>query len=492
MKVEDILREIRAQTGTAETQGLDFGIVGTFQGDVHLQAVAEEAKSNFQRIKSEFGKLLTLSEKDAIEELQKFYVNFYPESQVNPYIPIAAKGPWIITAYGALLHDSGGYGMLGFGHNPTTVLDAMAKPQTMANVMTPSFSHRRLIDALHKEIGQNRSKPPFDRFICMNSGSEAMTVALRIADLRAKDLTDPGAPHAGKIIKTIVHKGSFHGRTERPAQVSDSSRKAYQNLASFRGLDNLTTIEPNNKEQLEQVFKKAKQENVFYECMIIEPVMGEGDPGKAITPEFYALARKLSRENDTLLIIDSIQSGFRTTGYLSITDYPGFEKLDAPDMESYSKAINAGQYPFSILALTDNTAKIYKKGVYGNTMTTNPRACDVSATVVGMMTSQVRQNIRSQGENFLARLNALKKEFPNAITKVQGTGLLFSMDLSEQGYTVVGFAGIETYLRKQGIGVIHGGKNALRFTPHFRITNPEVDLVIGHLRKALERGPVYK
>jgi len=35
------------------------------------------------------------------------------------------------------------------------------------------------------------------------------------------------------------------------------------------------------------------------------------------------------------------------------------------------------------------------------------------------------------------------------------------------------------------LGVIHGGQNALRFTPHFAITSEEIDLIIEVLRDAL-------
>jgi adenylyltransferase/sulfurtransferase len=38
---------------------------------------------------------------------------------------------------------------------------------------------------------------------------------------------------------------------------------------------------------------------------------------------------------------------------LSFVDYPGMEGIAAPDMETYSKALNAGQYPLSVLAVSD-------------------------------------------------------------------------------------------------------------------------------------------
>jgi len=45
------------------------------------------------------------------------------------------------------------------------------------------------------------------------------------------------------------------------------------------------------------------------------------------------------------------------------------------------------------------------------------------------------------------------------------------------------------YMRERGVGVIHGGVNSLRFTPHFNVTSAEVDLIVSNLRKALLEGP---
>jgi acetylornithine/succinyldiaminopimelate/putrescine aminotransferase len=44
-------------------------------------------------------------------------------------------------------------------------------------------------------------------------------------------------------------------------------------------------------------------------------------------------------------------------------------------------------------------------------------------------------------------------------------------------------------MRLHGIGVIHGGENSLRFTPHFGVTSEEVDLIVDHVRHALLHGP---
>ena len=141
--------------------------------------------------------------------------------------------------------------------------------------------------------------------------------------------------------------------------------------------------------------------------------------------------------------------------------------------------------PFSVLALSANASKHYVCGVYGNTMTTNPRALEAASAVLENMTAEIRSNIRDRGAEFVAKLKKLAEEIPGAITHVEGTGLLLCAELDSDRLRVVGFGGVEEYCRTRGIGVIHGGKNALRFTPHFTLTSEEIDLIIDVVRSAL-------
>src|SRR5690606_4133613 len=226
----------------------------------------------------------------------------------------------------------------------------------------------------------------------------------------------------------------------------------------------------------------------FIEAMFLEPVMGEGDPGRSVPVAFYDLARELTRAHGSLLLVDSIQAGLRATGYLSVVDYPGFGNSEAPDLETYSKALNAGQYPLSVLAVTEASAAIYKRGLYGNTMTANPRALDVACAVLEQVTPQLRANIQQRGRQAIELLEALKDELGGPITKVQGTGLLFSCELTRD-YKGYGAGSTEEWMREHGIGVIHGGENSLRFTPHFAVTGEEMQLVVAMVKRALLEGP---
>jgi acetylornithine/succinyldiaminopimelate/putrescine aminotransferase len=337
----------------------------------------------------------------------------------------------------------------------------MNQPHVMANIMTASVSQLEFIKRLKKEIGHKRKGgTPYASFLCLNSGSEAMSLASRLADINTKTLTDPGARYDGAAVHGLTLAGSFHGRTDRPAHFSDSCAKTYEkHLASYRDNDYLLKVEPNNIESLETVFSDAASQGIFIEAFFMEPVMGEGNPGMPIAPEFYARARER------------------------------FEDLDQPDMESYSKALNAGQYPLSVLALSADVAASYRHGLYGNTMTSNPRALDVAISVMDSFSDSRRDNIRIRGKELVDGMTALIDETDGGITSAQGTGLLVSCALAPR-FKTYGSNSTEDYLRRHGLGVIHGGERSLRFTPVFDITAKEVELILALTKDAILNGPV--
>jgi len=172
-------------------------------------------------------------------------------------------------------------------------------------------------------------------------------------------------------------------------------------------------------------------------------------------------------------------------GCLSIIDYKGFQDCEAPDLETWSKAVNAGQYPLSVLGMNSRASDLYVNGIYGNTMSTNPRALETAIAVLDNITPDLRQNIRDRGVEFVEKLRVLADEFPEHVVKVQGTGLLCSIELEPKILPVIGFDAVEPWCRRRGLGVIHGGENALRFTPHFFITSEEIDLIISIVREAI-------
>ncbi len=485
MTVLQSLDDIRRHSGPRRTRGIpDDRLAALADEHPDLVAAVDEALALHQGLRQTDAELLSMAEADLCDLVQQGYTNFYEPQAVQPYVGLAARGPWVVTLHGAVVHDSGGYGMLGHGHNPDFVLEAMGRPQVMANVMTPSLSQLRFDQRMRAELGHARADGcPFSRFICLNSGSEAMSIATRLADINAARQTGGGSAMHGRRIRQLSIQGSFHGRTFRPARISDSCRKAYEeNLASFRDHSDLVTVPQNDIAALEAAFAAADRDQVFIDAIFMEPVQGEGAPGRAVTRAFYDAAVRLAQKHGSLVVVDSIQAGLRAQGVLSIVDYPGFEDCVPPDIESWSKALTAGQYPLSVVGLSERAASLYVHGVYGNTMTTNPRALDVACAVLDHVTPELRDNIRARGRQFIEELKAVSAEFPGMITSITGTGLLFCAEL-HPSIPCVGFGAAEERCRMAGLGVIHGGKNALRFTPRFGITDGEVHLMMDLLRE---------
>ena len=88
------------------------------------------------------------------------------------------------------------------------------------------------------------------------------------------------------------------------------------------------------------------------------------------------------------------------------------------------------------------------------------------------------------GTVFKNMLYSLQEKHKDIVTNVTGTGLLLALHIRED-IIVDKQYGLEYVCRKNGLNVIHGGKNALRFTPYFLITKDEIELIKSILDESL-------
>ena len=400
--------------------------------------------------------------------------NFYNKHTQSPYTPIKAHGPWIITNEHKIIYDTGGYGMLGFGHNPKWLLNTIKKPHVMANVMTPSYEQEKIGKLLSKHTKYNQ-------FSFLNSGSEGIECTMRILDQLTNDNNKQQ-----KESCYINLNSSFHGRTFMAATLSDSCKETYkQTFKLQKSIQQMVSVPINDISYFTKTIHSLVNSK-YISGIIMEPVMGEGNPGQAVSPEFYNCVRTLSNEYSIPLVIDSVQAGLRTRGCLSISNYPGFENSDIPDFEVFSKAITNGHYPLSIIGIHEKYKSCNFEGLYGNSMCANPKALDICYETLCKIDKKLQKNIVNKGILFKKMLTHLQKKYPHIITKINGTGLLISANIHES-ISVCGKTSLETTLRLNGLNVIHGGKNALRFTPHFNITHKEIHLIYSILNKVFKK-----
>ena len=133
-----ILEQMRASSGNADTVGLSNDVILDFASrDPTLVQAIEEAEVRQKEFSSEH---LMMDEAHLVSHLQQDFVNFYAPATINPYVAVAARGPWIVTSHGAVVHDNGGYGMLGGGHGPEDIIDAMSKNHILSVILYCDYS----------------------------------------------------------------------------------------------------------------------------------------------------------------------------------------------------------------------------------------------------------------------------------------------------------------------------------------------------------------
>ena len=157
----------------------------------------------------------------------------------------------------------------------------------------------------------------------------------------------------------VTAKMGFHGRTFGAMSATGQPGNGCQ--VGFGPMTYGFSYAPYNDLQ---AFKDACTENTI--AIMVEPVQGEGGVHPA-TMEFMQGLRKFCDENDMLLLIDEVQTGWcRTGAVMSYMNY-GIK----PDIVSMAKALGGGM-PIGAICATAEVAKAFTAGSHGTTFGGHP------------------------------------------------------------------------------------------------------------------------
>jgi 4-aminobutyrate aminotransferase len=264
---------------------------------------------------------------------------------------------------------------------------------------------------------------PIDTVMFMNSGSEAVEGALKLAR-RAT-----GRP------AIIAFEGGFHGRTFGAASVTSSSlnyRVGYEPLlpsvyfapfpAAYRDFGNDDELATREAMEALRRLTSTLVPPSSVAAILIEPVQGEGGYYPA-PPAFLRELRAFCDEHGILLIADEVQSGYARTGLMW-----GFEHADiAPDVVCIAKAIANG-LPLSAIATHRDLQVKWGRGAHGSTFGGNPVACAAGVAVLDTIQGErLVENAATRGAELTAGMQALAAEDPR-IGDVRGPGLMIGVE----------------------------------------------------------------
>jgi 4-aminobutyrate aminotransferase len=264
---------------------------------------------------------------------------------------------------------------------------------------------------------------PLDSVLFLNSGSEAIDAALKLA----RRVTG----RAG----IIAFRGGFHGRTFGAMSVTSSSlnyRTGYEPLVpgvylapfphayhDFDGDEGRATEAA--LEGLHGIFASVIPPSEVA-SVVIEPVQGEG--GYVPAPHaFLRELRELCSRHGILLIVDEIQTGFGRSGRMWAFEQAGI----VPDVVCVAKAIANG-LPLSAVVSSRDLQERWGRGAHGSTFGGNPVACAAGVVVLETIRDEgLVANALARGAELTAGLGAIAAE-DGRIGDVRGPGLMVGVE----------------------------------------------------------------
>jgi len=351
-----------------------------------------------------------------------------------------------------------GHGAAFLGHRNRYVIGRVIRQLELFACLPPYFDSDILDEAL-RSVGRILPSHLGNVFF-MNSGSEAVELALKLARKRSRR----------KVYAAFT--SAFHGRTLGALSVTHNPRYR-QGFDPFPGE---TLFLPfNDVEALRRIDESVA-------AVIVEPVQGEGGVNIG-SREFMRALEERCREVGAYLIVDEVQAGFGRTGRV----WSHLEHGVETDMLVAGKSIGGG-FPVSLVAVTDEVAERVEEGEHGSTHGGNPLAL---ASIVGGIEAFEREGVPEAAERMgrvlASQLGELAAEEEGLIREVRCKGLMVGLELRLRASPYI------ARLQERGLLVLKSGLQVLRLLPPYLITEADVDFFMRVLRDVLakegRRGP---
>lgn len=401
---------------------------------------------------------------------------------------VAARGE------GAYIYDeddrryldfTAGIGVTSTGHcHPRVVAAAQEQVATLIHGQYTTVMHRPLL-RLTERLGEVLPEG-LDRLFYMNSGSEAVEAALRLA----RQAT--GRQNA------IVFQGSFHGRTMGAASLTTSGVKIRAGIGplvpgiavspfpyAYRlGMSETDAVAYALRE-LDYLFSTVSSPQDTA-AVFIEPVLGEG--GYVPVPDaFLQGLRERADQHGFLLVADEVQTGFGRAGTFWGHEPSGIR----PDVVITAKGLASG-FPLSAIAAPAAIMEKAWPGSQGGTYGGNAVSCAAALATLDVIQEEgLVENSARMGERLRLELDKVAKAH-QVIGDVRGRGLMVGNEFTAADGTPDGATALRAQqaAARKGLLLLTCGPagNVVRMIPPLIVTDDQVDTAVSLWADSVEEA----
>lgn len=408
-------------------------------------------------------------------------------TRTAPLVGVEAEGVWVKDIDGNVFLDfSSGIAVTNVGHRHPKVVEAIKRQLDYAiHINSCDFYTLPQVELIERLIEVTPGKFRKRAFLG-NSGTEAVEAALKIAQWHTRNYY------------VIAFIGGFHGRTMGSLQLTTTGVEARRH---FKGMMQGVYHVPYAycyrcafKQEypdcglwcvgyIEDIVLKKLCPPEDTACMIVEPIQGAA--GYIVPPdEFLPALAKLCKENNMILVVDEVQTGFCRTGKWFACEHWRVE----PDIITLSKAIAAGLPCGAAIARAE--IMDWAPGAHENTLGGNPVVCAAALAVLDVLKSErLADNASKIGSYMLDRFKEMMDKH-ELIGDVRGKGLMIGIELVRDRKTKEPARKerneLLTSAFKRGLVLLGAGTSSIRLAPPLVLTREQADVGLQIFEESLE------
>ena len=342
-----------------------------------------------------------------------FYFTWTKQRTANHFNIVKSEGTELITSEGSKIFDFMSTNFqASFGHSNKLITENILNQIKQMSVAPPKgvFPLKIEVTKLLKKF----LKLEKGKIFYTTSGAEAIENALKIA-----------RQTTGKKL-VLARKKSYHGATLGALSVTGDWRgENHHSVADWT----IRVPEPEddpNLEETKKIINKVGKENIA--CFVLETISAMNG---VIIPQksWWDEIQQLAKENNILIILDEVSTGFGRTGENFAFHHYGLQ----PDIVCMSKAITGGYIPFGAIWTSEIISNYYEENTLSCGLTSYAHPLGLAAmkgVLENFNNSEFCENkkiLEAQFKNKLEEIKNLPK-----VKNIKQIGLLSAIQIKPE------------------------------------------------------------